>query len=154
MLFQTATLLSLLPLTLSTPLRLETRAGGPGIVSIPSDCSVTCAAPTYPVDAFTVSPTFTSANSVFTQYFPVDSFTNVSSIYDTCLKQCFGYGNPGQCVSTVTASNVTYTAYGATNAGFACLMFGQPITDADLVAVTDGSWTGARGTNIGCVRSE
>ena len=33
-------------------------------------------------------------------------------------------------------------------------MFDQEMTGEDLVQVTDGSFTGARGTNIGCARSE
>ncbi|MCJ1326291.1 hypothetical protein MMC10_002955 [Thelotrema lepadinum] len=146
------TLFALAPLALSAPLTL--RAGGPGIVSIPSTCSVTCAAPTYPTDAFKATDSFTSTNSVFNQYIPSDSVTNVSASYNTCLEQCFGFGNPGECVSTVFASNVTYQAYGVTSVGYACIMFGKSLTGADMEAVTDGSWAGARGTNIGCARSE
>ena len=146
------TLLTFAPLALSIP--LTPRAGGPAIVPIPSDCSVTCAAPTYPTDAFKATDAFTTANSVFSQYIPSDSVTNVSDSYNTCLEQCFGFGNPGECVSTVFASNVTYQAFGVTSVGYACIMFGGPIAGGDLEAVTDGSWAGARGTNIGCVRAE
>jgi hypothetical protein len=147
-----AALTTLLSLTAALPTtdNLSARAGGPSIVPIPSTCSVTCSAPTYPTDAFKPTSAFTTAHGVYSFYLPNDSVTNVSSSYNTCLEQCYGYGNKGDCVSTLWAANVTYQAYGFTNTGYACLMFGAHLTGADLVAVTDGSYTGARGTNIAC----
>ena len=153
MLFQTASVVALLS-SLASAAPLEARAGGPAIVKIPAGCSVNCAAPTYPTDSFKPSAAFQSAHGVFSNYIPNDSVRNVSDTYNTCLEQCFGFGNPGQCVSTVFAHNVTYQAYGVTNVGYACLMFGAPLTSADLVSTTDGSYAGARGTNIGCKRSQ
>ena len=142
-------LTALFSLTSALP-TLSPRAGGPIAEPIPSTCSVTCAAPTYPTDGFKASDAFTSAHSVFNDYIPTDSVYNVSMSYNMCLEQCYGFGNKGECVSTLFASNVTYTAYGVTTQGYACLMFGAPLTGADLETTTDGSYAGARGTNIGC----
>lgn len=152
MLLESITSLALLAAS-ATSSPLLRRAGGPAIVPIPPNCSVKCSAPTYPTDAFKPTDAFAAAHGVFSSYLTSDSVYNVSKTYNTCLEQCFGFGNPGQCVSTLFASNVTYSAYGVTNTGYACLMFGVPLEGDDLVAVTDGSYAGARGTNIGCKRS-
>ena len=85
---------------------------------------------------------------MFTEYLP--TYYNNTYSRQVCLEQCYGYGNPGDCVSALWASNVTYTAYGVQNVGVVCDMFSQKIAAQDLVLVTNGEYLDARATDINC----
>ena len=142
---------ALLTLTLASALpALQPRAGGPIPQPIPSTCSLERVNPVHPAPAFKPSPAFAAANQVYAYYLPQDTTFDEGAEYEKCLQSCYGFGEKGTCVGSVWAHNVSYTAYGTPNVGTACLFFGKPLVEADLEAVTDGSYSGARAVNIKC----
>lgn len=147
-------LLALLPFTLATPIPGSTHvlAGGPIAKPIPPTCILTSPLSSN-ATATMPSPAFAAAHQLYAYYLPTDSTIgkNASTLLTTCAEQCYGYGNPRECVSVFMASEVPYVTYGVPGVGTACLMFGAELGVGDFVAATNAStYRGPMVVDINC----
>lgn len=146
-------LLAPLTLTLATPTLLPRAAlaGGPAIVPIPANCTLTSITPADGALNFTLTPSFIAASQVFSQLdTPGENSLTEAQWNEQCLEQCYGFGNDGDCVGVLLAENVTMLEFGFEETGWGCLFVGANITQADLLETTDGSYANAQAINRWC----
>jgi hypothetical protein len=161
---------AILPLTLATPIQPAARAGGPMPKPIPSNCNLetmTLQGPGGSVpgpdsyvfgnpdlssaDGFGPNDYFRDAQTTYSYFLQDDSNQpgwNESSRVQECLQQCYGFG--GACSGIAWGHNVVGNVHGQEVNELGCLFFAEPVQQANLVPITNGSWTGALAINIVC----
>jgi len=148
---------------LNIPEFLSKRAGGPSVTPIPSNCTINyplvCTSaescpPVVPVRPTTAS--LQSPPSIYSYYLEPDAAGSQADQMLTCLEQCYGFGNTGECQSVYHAYN--YPApplYGAPGGALsiACIMFG-PKVDAsyfeDVPTDQQANYTNVQVATISC----
>ena len=152
-------ILLLLPLLSSTVsgTPIDKRAGGPAAVPIPSNCTTINPLPhaqcgTGNVNGYAVSPKFSNTSALYSSYYTATG--SVAEASDFCFKQCYGYGNKGDCKSAVFAYNVpTPKGYYGTAGGDlmnACLMYKDYLSPLEFGKAEKGQWTNATAVSIYC----
>lgn len=124
----------------STPI---IRAGGPAIVPIPANCTVTDLAPTLGHNSNqTYIPTPSTGNDIIWQAY-YDAFSPDTISWSLqCLEQCNGYGGGNQCKTAFWAEEIVKPEgpYGSpgiySSAG--CLLFDRILGDADFEIAPEG----------------
>lgn len=133
---------------LASAFPLRKRAGGPAIVSIPTDCPQTNPLPA----GNGLMPT----PATLYQAYYTDS-RPAAEVAQQCFDQCYGYGNPGSCKAAVLAYNVpTPAGYYGTAGGVletSCMLFADYLQESDFAAAPGGQYTSENATNIYCQRS-
>jgi len=158
--------------TLASASPLDRRAGAPIPKPLPSNCTIAnpvlCTSAAY-CDSVSFTP-YRPTNATLTPaldgpflygyYLQPDSFQvtsgNATSLFQTCLETCYGYGNTGDCLSVYQAYN--YPApplYGGPGGDptVACLLFNRSLNTADFEIVPEeqrNEWTDPRSGNIVC----
>ncbi|KAI8938363.1 hypothetical protein NX059_004258 [Plenodomus lindquistii] len=128
------------------------RAGGPAIVPLPANCTVTSPLPITPGTSYIPAPA-TNSEILYNAYYP--SFTaNRTLMAEQCLQQCYGYGYHVECKTAYWAENVpTPAGYYGTPGGdlsTACVLFTRALTAIDFVVAPMGQATDAFAGNIAC----
>jgi len=163
-------MLSLIPLSLlalsafSFPTKFNhKRAGGPSITPIPSNCTITnpllctSAESCPPQSGCPVRPTAASLQSppsIYSYYLELDQPGTQQELYETCLEQCYGFGEPGDCLSVYHAYN--YPApplYGGPGGSpsIACIMFSTHVTTNDFEVVPVDQQANYTQINVGSI---
>lgn len=155
-----ATLLSALLVSTSLALSIPhaIRAGGPGFVPIPANCSVpnplppTSSGPAtnYSTNSLSPSPAVVNASQIYSYFLPLPDYESMHQRWEGCLEQCNGLDG---CVAAFMADLVpTPEGYYGTPGGVlerACLMFDRALTECDFVTVQEG-YVNATAGNIEC----
>lgn len=154
---------------------LDRRAGAPIPQPIPANCTIVdpvlCISAEYcdPISSEPYRPTNATLTPaldgpfLYGYYLQPDSFQvtsgNASSLLETCLETCYGYGYIGSCLGVYQAYN--YPAppmFGGPggNPTVACLLFNKALTTTDFELVPEdqrGNWTDPASGNIVCPAS-
>ncbi|KAK5138430.1 hypothetical protein LTR08_000016 [Meristemomyces frigidus] len=151
-----STLTYLAPL-LASASPLTTRAGGPSIVPIPTNCTLTnpfphasCSNTT--ANGYMPSSNFTSTHLAYSAYF--EGSSSPSAQATQCIQQCYGLGPSGACKSAMlgyqipTPPGLFGTAGGVLET--ACLMFDTYLDPHIFVAAPRGQYLNATAKNIYC----
>lgn len=127
------------------------RAGGPAILPIPSNCTITYPLPTSPEAAAYQPAPATTNDTLYSAYYPAFS-TNKTAMAQQCLQQCYGYGYHVECKTAYWAQNILVPAgsYGAGQLSTACLLFSRALSGSDFVVAPGGQATDAFAGNIAC----
>ncbi|KAH8706135.1 hypothetical protein GQ44DRAFT_777799 [Phaeosphaeriaceae sp. PMI808] len=140
---------SALPATASN---INSRAGGPAIVPIPSTCSVTNPLPASSSSSFIPAPFMANA-LLYSAYYPSFS-TNTTAMAEQCLQQCYGYGYHVECNAAFWAENlIVPSGYFGTEGGqpaTGCLFFNKTLSISDFINAPEGQATDAFARNIVC----
>jgi hypothetical protein len=157
MMYSSLLVSSLAVLAAASPVQLNKRAGGPVGQPIPDDCSITNSLVDASSDStYRVSADFKNANQVYSFYLPMDSDNgDHDKELQTCLEQCYGYGNDGDCVGVYLAYNVPLPKdypYGtAGSPSYGCQFFGKATEAGDFVKTANNSrYTDGQARNIAC----
>ncbi|EMC93701.1 hypothetical protein BAUCODRAFT_26928 [Baudoinia panamericana UAMH 10762] len=133
---------------------ISQRAGSPGFVPIPTNCTIDDSLPgsssgSTNISGYMPSADFTSDNLVYSSYF--DSYLNQSAQIQQCREQCYGYG---QCKSALLAYQVpTPAGYYGTAGGVlesACLLYDAYLDENAFVAAPAGQYINETAGNIYC----
>lgn len=139
----------------STP--LSPRQGAPTPSPIPPNCTVINAI-TNTTNANTTSngympqPNFTAAHLVYSAYYtsPLTQFVLATQ----CMQQCYGYGHPGDCKSSLLAYQVpTPAGYYGTAGGVletACLLFDTYLDPCSFEWAPHGQYVNETAVSIYC----
>lgn len=137
---------STLAAAIPTSNKVISRAGGPSIIDIPSNCTITGVLPclesgqgALPIES-TIDALFYSA------FYPSPS-DNITALAEQCLKQCYGYGDHTECKTMYWAENVV-TEYGDLNT--ACLFYNRTLTEEDFVIAPEGEGSTPFAAGIEC----
>jgi len=148
---------ALTALAAASPVPFSKRAGGPVGEPIPDTCTISDPAATLSAEhTYAVSAEFKAANQVYAFYLPQDSDNGQHDReLQTCLEQCYGYGNDGDCVAVYLAYNVPLPAdypWGTHGSpSFGCQFFKTPLSaDAFVQTASAQQFTDARARNIEC----
>jgi hypothetical protein len=150
-------LLPVLSSAVSSSPNLDKRAGGPAAVAIPSKCTTINPLPHAHcgignINGYAVNPKFSNSSALFSSYYTATA--SVTDASDFCFKQCYGFGNKGDCKSAVFAYNVpTPKGYYGTAGGDlmnACLMYKNYLSPLDFVTAETAQWTNATAVSIYC----
>lgn len=143
-------------LVTSTPI-LHDRAGGPSITPLPANCTVLNPLPhancgTANVNGWAPSTNFYTAHKLYESYF--EGFLPAATQAKQCKQQCYGYGNKGECKSSLVAYRVPVPkGYFGTAGGqleTACLLFDRHLTPASFVEAEEGTYVNATAASIYC----
>lgn len=146
-------------LATSTPTTLHRRAGGPIAKPLPANCAAVDAIEgTTDVSGQQPSSAFVNANQVYAYYLAQDVADDdaLAEQLRLCVEQCNGYGEGGAgkgCAGVFFAHNAPLPVgqYGVPGTLMqACVMFGVPVTEDDLVDAAENRYTRARAKNIEC----
>jgi len=147
---------SILPLTNALPAPVPAiLAGGPAIVPIPSNCTVTNLAPTTgQMRNESYIPTLDASNDIlYSAYYPSPT-TNATQMSLQCLQQCHGYGDGSQCKTAFWADKMPVPKgyYGSPGGQLenACLFFARTLTDEDFTAAPEGQASNAFAWGLEC----
>lgn len=143
-------------LTTSNP--ILPRAGGPIGKPIPSNCTQTNPLPspnttTGQVSGVQPDADFTSANLIYSAYFSEPNLTPAEQSQQ-CFEQCYGYGEPGDCISALLGFDIpTPAGYYGTSGGqlsTACLMYREFLNPGVFVDSVEGQWVNLTAVDISC----
>ncbi|KAF2035060.1 hypothetical protein EK21DRAFT_54847 [Setomelanomma holmii] len=131
---------------------ISRRAGGPAIVPIPANCSVTNPLLASPSASYAPGPS-TDGALFYNVYYPSYT-TNSSAMAEQCLQQCYGYGDHVECKAAFWAENLVVPAgYYETPGGqlsTGCLFFNRTLVSSDFVLAPEGQAINAFAGNIAC----
>lgn len=139
----------------STP--LGPRQGAPTPSPIPPNCTVINAiTKTKDVnatsDGYMPQSNFTAAHLVYSAYYT--SPLNQSVLATQCMQQCYGYGYPGDCKSSLLAYQVpTPAGYYGTAGGVletACLLFDTYLDPCSFDSAPSGQYVNETAASIYC----
>ncbi|KAF2636887.1 hypothetical protein P280DRAFT_472760 [Massarina eburnea CBS 473.64] len=153
MLTTTTIFTSFVALTTALPALNHPRAGGPSILPIPSNCTITNPSTAADTPSAFLPVASTSSARLYSAYYP--SFTtNKTQMSAQCLQQCYGYGNHTQCKASFWAENVKVPpGYHDSPGGqlmTSCLLYNRTLTANDFESAPEGEGTDAYTRNLEC----
>ncbi len=131
---------------------VQIRAGGPAIDPIPDNCTVTHPAPSTP----NFRPTASTLDDLLYQAYYEPAVKSTAA--QTCLEQCYGYGDHTECAGAYYAENVPvpkgyYGSDGNQMSPAGCLMFNRTLTADDFEPAPAGQAISAFTGDISCPTS-
>lgn len=156
---------ALAALATATSTQLARRAGAPIPKPIPPNCTIadpvlcTSAQDCPPVSYTQYRPTPSTLASppfLYGYYLNQPATGSASSLFQTCLETCYGYGNTGDCLAVYQAYNYpSPPMFGGPGGDLtvACLLFDRWLGEGDFEVVPEGeraNWTEPVSGNIVC----